>query len=475
MAENIDDLRARAEEYLRHSPRTASTDEEKLKVSQLIHELSVYQVELEMQNNQLKLVQDELLSSNVSFYKLYNEAPVGYVIIDAQNQVVKTNQTFLRYINAALHQVLNSRLEECFEGDNRLQIMAWMRSERVRVQEIELEVTTGEGTRYLQVSSANIDSWNGQACKFLVFTDTTELVMAKRNSALSVAAINAASEGCFVVDSNQRIIFVNPALLRIFGYQQEEVIGRHPRIFQSVKTDDDFTKQIWLEVSRGNEWQQEIWMRDKQQREFACLMKVSPISEEHDSRYSYVAIVSDITERKRYQDTIIRQATEDALTGLPNRALLMDRLKLLTTQAQRNETYCIVMFMDLDGFKDINDTRGHNIGDELLVQVAKRLKLIIRESDTLARMGGDEFVFVLSDMHPDDIEAISRKILDSIRESFDVEGQQHSITASLGVSIYPEHSMDVNELLRLADQSMYIAKRLGKNQFAIAEPEHQDS
>jgi two-component system CheB/CheR fusion protein len=467
MVDRINELRARAEAFLRSNPRS-DQDAEKQEVSEIIHELSVYQIELEMQNNQLKLVQDELLNSNVSFYKLYNEAPVGYVIIDTDNKLIKANQAFLNYINATPNSVLKRPLLECFSGDSRLQLMAWMRSDKVRLEELELEVHDGERTRYLQVSSADVDAWNGQPCRFLVFTDITEQVEAQRELTISAAAINAASEGCFVVDKNEQIVFVNPALMKLLGYDEADVLGQHPRIFKSDTAEEDFSKRIWQEITRGNSWKEELWLRNKQGQDIVCMLRVSPISERYEASYSYVAMVSDITERKKFQDTIIRQATEDALTGLPNRTLLMDRLRQALIQAQRHGTEAAVLFMDLDGFKVINDTLGHNVGDKLLVQVADRLRKSIRESDTLARMGGDEFIFVINDAQLDGVKQLCEKVLESLQQGFELEGEQHQISASLGIAMYPEHSRDENELLRLADQAMYEAKRLGKAQCAVA-------
>lgn len=467
MVDRINELRARAEAFLRSNPRS-DQDSEKQEVSEIIHELSVYQIELEMQNNQLKLVQDELLNSNVSFYKLYNEAPVGYVIIDTDNKLIKANRAFLNYINATPNSVLKRPLLECFSGDSRLQLMAWMRSDKVRLEELELEVHDGERTRYLQVSSADVDAWNGQPCRFLVFTDITEQVEAQRELTISAAAINAASEGCFVVDKNEQIVFVNPALMKLLGYDEADVLGQHPRIFKSDTAEEDFSKRIWQEITRGNTWKEELWLRNKQGQDIVCMLRVSPISERYEASYSYVAMVSDITERKKFQDTIIRQATEDALTGLPNRTLLMDRLKQALIQAQRHGTEAAVLFMDLDGFKVINDTLGHNVGDKLLVQVADRLRKSIRESDTLARMGGDEFIFVINDAQLDGVKQLCEKVLESLQQGFELEGEQHQISASLGIAMYPEHSRDENELLRLADQAMYEAKRLGKAQCAVA-------
>jgi two-component system CheB/CheR fusion protein len=256
--------------------------------------------------------------------------------------------------------------------------------------------------------------------------------------------------------------------MKLLGYDEADVLGQHPRIFKSDTAEEDFSKRIWQEITRGNSWKEELWLRNKQGQDIVCMLRVSPISERYEASYSYVAMVSDITERKKFQDTIIRQATEDALTGLPNRTLLMDRLKQALIQAQRHGTEAAVLFMDLDGFKVINDTLGHNVGDKLLVQVADRLRKSIRESDTLARMGGDEFIFVINDAQLDGVKQLCEKVLESLQQGFELEGEQHQISASLGIAMYPEHSQDENELLRLADQAMYEAKRLGKAQYAVA-------
>lgn len=153
---------------------------------------------------------------------------------------------------------------------------------------------------------------------------------------------------------------------------------------------------------------------------------------------------------------------------MPNRTLLMERLKHALARAQREETHVAVMFMDLDGFKLVNDNYGHEAGDQLLVLVAERLSNSVRETDTVARLGGDEFVFVLNEIHLENLEALCNKILESLSDGISLNGLMQNITASLGVAIYPEHSMHDDELLRLADHAMYEAKKQGKNQFVIA-------
>ncbi|MDS4029935.1 MAG: EAL domain-containing protein [Candidatus Contendobacter sp.] len=283
-----------------------------------------------------------------------------------------------------------------------------------------------------------------------------------------------ANEGIMITDPAGVILDVNAAFTRITGYRREEVLGQNPRILRSGRQDAAFYAEMWQSLQSRGSWAGEVWNRRKSGEVFAELLAISAVRDPDGRVQRYVALFSDISAQKAHQRQLEYIAHHDALTGLPNRVLLADRLRQAMAQAARRGQQLAVAYLDLDGFKTINDNWGHDAGDRLLVAMAHRMRHAMREGDTLARPGGDEFVAVWVDL-PD--VATCLPLLNRLREA--VAAPLHDetgtlkVSVSLGVSVYPQaEPIDADQLLRQADQAMYQAKLAGKNRYHLFDAAH---
>ncbi|PKO90351.1 MAG: hypothetical protein CVU18_00885 [Betaproteobacteria bacterium HGW-Betaproteobacteria-12] len=271
-------------------------------------------------------------------------------------------------------------------------------------------------------------------------------------------------EGITVTDAQSRIQLVNKAFTDTTGYPAEEVIGQTPGILKSGKQGPEFYQAFWEALQRDGEWRGEIWNKRKNGSVYAEWLNVSAVRNGRGEVEHYVAIFSDITERKEREEAITFQAFHDALTGLPNRLLFKDRLEQALAQAKRSkERTPVVMFLDLDKFKQINDTLGHDVGDLLLKEVAARLKACVRATDTVARFAGDEFTVLLPEATaPADAEVVAGKILAAMQQPVDLGSEERVVTTSIGISLYPADGRDSETLMKAADAAMYQVKRAGR-------------
>ncbi len=271
-------------------------------------------------------------------------------------------------------------------------------------------------------------------------------------------------EGITVTDAQSRIQLVNKAFADTTGYSAEEVIGKTPGILKSGKQGDDFYAAFWAALQRDGEWRGEIWNKRKNGSVYAEWLNVSAVRNRAGEVEHYVAIFSDITERKEREEAITFQAFHDALTGLPNRLLYKDRLDQALSQAKRTKgRRPVVMFLDLDKFKQINDQLGHDVGDLLLKEVAARLKGCVRSADTVARFAGDEFTVLLPEASGvEDAQAVADKILAAMQEPIRLGSEDRIVTTSIGISLFPDHGRDGEALMKAADAAMYQVKRRGR-------------
>jgi len=280
-----------------------------------------------------------------------------------------------------------------------------------------------------------------------------------------------------ITDANGDILQINRSFTEITGYAADEVIGKNPRIFSSGRHDKAFYKEMWNSLSNKGVWKGEIWDRQKNGEVHPDFLTITAVKNVHGAVTNYVATLTDITLRKQMEEKINLLAFYDTLTKLPNRRLLNDRLTQALASSKRNACYGAMMFIDLDNFKPLNDTHGHAVGDLLLVEVARRLKTCIREMDTVARFGGDEFVVMLSELDTERIEAtaeasfIAEKIRMVLSEPYlllvsqnekSKNEVQHHCTATIGVAMFTGYE-DGSDILRWADAAMYEAKEAGRN------------
>lgn len=287
---------------------------------------------------------------------------------------------------------------------------------------------------------------------------------------LSAKVFESNTEAIMITDARQDIVMVNRAFTEITGYAENEVLGRNPKILASGLQAKDFFRDFYESLHTKDHWRGEVWNKRKNGEIFPEWVTVSVLRDEQGNITHYVAVFLDITERKKEEERIQYLANYDVLTDLPNRYLLGDRLEQAIALAQRHQTKLAVLFVDLDRFKNINDSLGHDVGDTLLKMVAQRLKICLRHSDTLARQGGDEFIALLGDLSSEtEATFAAEKMIEALSKEFAVGAYQLSVTTSIGVCVYPDDGETVVQLLRNADMAMYRAKDAGRNRFEYYE------
>ncbi len=299
--------------------------------------------------------------------------------------------------------------------------------------------------------------------------DITAIRRAERERRVALEVLRSMSEAVAVIDLEFRFISVNPAFSRITGYSEEEVIGQNSQLLDSSQHNTDFYRRVRDILERTGHWAGEMWQRRKDSEEFLGWVEMSEVRDTQGMRSHFVAVLNDITDKKRAEQELRYLANYDTLTGLPNRALLSERLGRAMVRARRQETRVAVLFLDLDRFKDINDSLGHAAGDRLLKAAATRLQATVSASDTVARLGGDEFTVVLEDVESlPAVERMAREILNAFSMPLEVDERHDvNITPSLGISLYPDHALVPTDLLKFADTAMYQAKAEGRNTYQI--------
>jgi diguanylate cyclase (GGDEF)-like protein/PAS domain S-box-containing protein len=294
--------------------------------------------------------------------------------------------------------------------------------------------------------------------------ELSERKQAEAGIRLAATVFDTVDTAAMVTDKDTRIIKVNPAFSVITGYSPEEALGQTPGLLSSGAHPVEFYKEMWDSLKATGSWQGEISNRRKNGEFYTEWLSINEVCDNEGRLTHYVALFSDISERKAAEAHMHNLAHYDVLTGLPNRALLSDRLQQSIAAAKRERSRMALMFIDLDRFKPINDTLGHHIGDLMLKEVAKRMLECLRESDSAARIGGDEFVVLLPLIETEsDAVAVAEKIRNTLEQSFELAGRSLNISSSIGVAVYPGHGGDEKSLLKNADTAMYYAKEAGRN------------
>lgn len=278
-------------------------------------------------------------------------------------------------------------------------------------------------------------------------------------------AVEQSPASIVITDREGFIEYVNPAFCRLTGYSSEESIGQHTRILKGEEQSPEHYRNVWETILAGNEWRGEFHNRRKDGSFFWELASISPIRGEGEKVTHFVAVKEDITERKQLLERLDRLAHYDKVTSIPNRTLFFDRLNQVIAVSRRERQRFALLFIDLDGFKQVNDNYGHEAGDLVLKETALRLLASVRESDTVARMGGDEFVVMLCNIADhDDAGLVADKILNCVSCPIELSGGKSCVVgSSIGISIYPDDSLESEQLINFADTAMYTVKRAGKN------------
>lgn len=282
-------------------------------------------------------------------------------------------------------------------------------------------------------------------------------------------AVDASDDAIVITDAEGVIEYANPAFFALTGYSAAEAVGQTPRLLKSGCQSPAFYSRLWATIRGGTPWRGEVVNRRKDGSYYHDLLTVSPVRNAHGRVVRFISTHHDISQRKRMEDELTEMAHFDPLTGLPNRALFLDRSRRAVVEARREQSGFALLFIDLDGFKAVNDRHGHETGDVLLREVARRVAACLRETDTVARQGGDEFAVLLRGVHRADVAgAIAQKIIDAVGALREVAGCSCHVGASVGIAVHPDQGVDVESLLRNADSAMYEAKRRGKNCWVCA-------
>lgn len=343
--------------------------------------------------------------------------------------------------------------------------------DRGPISDLEYVMVDRQGAEQITLSSARpVRAPDGGLLGYRgVDRVVTAQKQAEEKLQFAASVFTHAREGIMLTDSSGQILDVNAAFSAITGYARNEVLGQNVRLLRSGRHGPEFYEVMWRELRSDGQWSGEVWNRRKNGEVYAQLLNISAVPDAQGRHRHFVALFSDITPLKDQAQALERLAHYDALTGLPNRLLLRDRLRQAMAQVPRRGQLLALAFVDLDGFKAVNDAHGHEAGDHLLCVVAARMKQTLREGDTLARLGGDEFVAVICDLsHKHDCKPMLQRLLDVSAQPVAYGALSLQVTASIGVACYPQaQEMDADQLLRLADQAMYQAKISGKNAYRI--------
>ncbi|OYU46549.1 MAG: GGDEF domain-containing protein [Burkholderiales bacterium PBB4] len=397
---------------------------------------------------------------------------------DTHGVYLACNAAFERFFGAAERDIVGKTdydfvptdMADMFRKNDR----AAMASQGPVMNEEALSFKNGGYTGMFETTKTAMRDEHGEILGVLgVSHDITDRKNAEAKLQISASVFTHAREGIMLTDAQGDILDVNASFTRITGYAREEVIGQNPRILSSGRQTKEYYSAMWGALVSDGHWTSEVWNRRKNGEVFAELQTISAVRDSDGQIQQYVALFSDISAFKEHEHKLEHIAHYDALTNLPNRVLFADRLHQAISQ-RRGGSNVAVVFLDLDGFKAINDTHGHEAGDSFLVQLASRMHETLREGDTLARMGGDEFVVVLSGLHSvEDCVPLLNRLLSVANQPLVVGNTFVQVSASMGVTFYPQNEdVDGEQLLRQADQAMYQAKLAGKNRFHIFDALH---
>ncbi|HEY9662073.1 MAG TPA: diguanylate cyclase [Allocoleopsis sp.] len=419
-----------------------------------------------------EVLETALRASEEKYRNLLATTSEGFWLLDAEMNLSEVNQalcTMLGYTQAEL--LAKSLIDLVDEADRSMFMEQMAQVPLTDHHHYELVLITSLGDKlHTSVHATTLRNDRGDVQgAFAFITDITDRKRAEAKLQLAATVFSHAREGIFITDVQGTILDVNDAFTQITGFSRQEAIGKNPRILKSGRQPPEFYAQMWQALLREGNWCGEIWNRCKNGAGFAALLTLSTVRDGQGNPQYFVALFSNITALKEHQQRMEYLAHYDGLTHLPNRMLLGDRLHQAMAQVERLGQQLTLVYLDLDGFKAINDTYGHEAGDQLLVTVANRLKHTLREGDTIARLGGDEFVAVLLNCDQDHANTTSvQRLLAAASQPVQLNGWVMQVSASLGVTFYPQTtSVDAEQLLNQADQAMYQAKLTGKNRYHI--------
>lgn len=409
-----------------------------------------------------------LEDANTPYRVLIEQMNEGAISLSAEGTVVYCNRRFADMVKRPLHHVIGTAFASFVMPDQRAALDMLLQMDAGGHSNGEVDfLLENSSVLPMRLSLRQLPK-ESVAAACIVATDMTEAKRLQQNLQLAASVFTNAKEGITITDLDGNILQVNDTFTELTGYSRDEVLGKNPRILKSGRQSRAFYGEMWQKLITLGHWTGEIWNRHKSGEAYAELLTISAVKDAAGQTKNYVALFSDITSMKKHQQQLEHIAHFDTLTNLPNRVLLADRLSQAMLQCQRHGRSLAVAFLDIDGFKMINDTHGHDVGDEVLVTFARYIKECLREGDTLARIGGDEFVAILLDLEgPHDCGPVLDRLLLGASQAMTFGAHTLNVSVSIGVTFYPQDGIDADLLLRRADHAMYLAKQAGKNRYHL--------
>lgn len=421
------------------------------------------------------LINTELAEARAQADMLLETAPDPMLAVGADGHIRRANAMAVKYYGYPKEKFLGMKVETLlpekarFDHDDSIR-SAFLQAPTSRSmgqgRSLKTLLANGE-ERDVAISLSHFRLKN-ETLATVVLRDITEQKRAEEELRLAASVFHNSAEGVLVTDANGVIVSVNPAFTDLTGYTESEALGKKPSLMRSDRHGPDFYKAMWLTLVETGCWQGEIWNRKKSGEAYLERLTINRIDDSDGNPARYASVFHDITELRRTDERFRHLALHDALTGLPNRTLLQERLQHALERAKREEGGMAVMFMDLDRFKAVNDSFGHEVGDLLLQEVAQRIKARLRASDTLARLGGDEFVVLLEVVgSPSVCASLAEEIIAVVSQSMELRGHCVQVGASVGIALFPKDGVEAVDLLKNADIAMYAAKAAGRNTYRL--------
>ncbi|MFA7347779.1 MAG: EAL domain-containing protein [Desulfurivibrionaceae bacterium] len=422
-------------------------------------------------------IEESLRRSEKSLATAQNIARLGYWEWDiTKNNLVCSEQTYRLFgVGKESRTYTYEGFLQYLHSEDQARVQTWLQGLLAgdSFGNLEFRIIRPDGAeRDIHAEAEVKRDGHGRAVQLMgIVQDITEAKHATRQLVLSDNVFENSIEGIVITDANGVIQRINRAFTDITGYEEQEVIGQNPRILKSERHENEFFAEMWSALVENGQWQGEIWNRRKDGEIYPEWLIISSIRDTRGTIVNYVGVFHDMTEIKLHEERLRYQAHHDALTGLPNRVLFHDRLGVAMAHARRDENKVAVLFLDLDNFKRINDSLGHTVGDLLLKEVALRIGRCLREIDSVARYGGDEFIVLFEGVQQEeDVLLAAQRIIDGLAPVISLQGQDFYLTVSLGIAFYPEDGQDQDTLIKNADTAMYRAKESGKNTYRVFTP-----
>jgi diguanylate cyclase (GGDEF)-like protein/PAS domain S-box-containing protein len=407
------------------------------------------------------------------FKFLYDEAPYPYQSLNEKGVITDINKKWLEITGYDKDEVIGEKFslftDESFEYLKEI-FKTFLIENKIENKIIKIKKKNGE--IIITSFNGNISNINGEIRTHCIFKDITQEQKIEKKLKLSDIVFENTTEAIMITNERSEIISVNNAFTNITGYTFDEIQNKNPKILKSGKHDKEFYTILWNELEENGSWKGEIWNRKKNGELYSEWLNISSVKNSTGKILNYVALFSDITKIKDSNEKIEYLAHHDPLTNLPNRLLLNARLNISLDKCVELGQKLAIFFIDIDNFKIINDTYGHSIGDKIINLVAQRLQKNIRKNDTISRIGGDEFIIVIEDIiEQKNVEKIANKILNDFIDPIKLEEYLFDTSVSMGISIFPNHGLNAEDLIKHADTAMYSAKNSGKNQYQFYKKE----